>query len=1306
MATNNNGGFSNSFMSKFEKYFDRENERYYDSRSLNDKLNDLMDILQSIEEDKSSNVDKSDLEEIKQELRFAKQNIESAEKSELNIFKERGISSDWIQKLEEYEFERQKLLKDQLTLQKDLDSGKLDANAEKVVRARIKQFDKALKARKQAFDDSVTNNADLSDREKRAIKKVRKEVDANKSEINSIVEKKREAKEFLDVQKRNLEMLRQYDREVDKTTRKYEERLQKYKSIVNDIAIVLKKPLDKWLEIEKASKESAKAIGLNREQTIAYQKAISRTAKELARTYGLSFEQSAKLQDMYNDATDRAAVLSTNQMRNVAAMTTLVGEQTTREVIENMDKLGGGVEMATVAIGKANLKARAMGLNIVKASSAFAKNMSMANKYSFKNGVDGVMRMTMLAQKLKFNLESMGGVLDKFTNISDAIETSANLQMMGGEAAMLFGNPLENLYQGLNDPEALVEKATKMFASRAIFNRQTGEAELKGYNLQWVRNTAQMLGLNADEAVQMAKQSAKIQAIDAEMTNSAKSNKRLRDIIESKAEYDEKAKAHKVTYLDENGEQKSVAVNEIFNDEELLKKLSAQEEPVEDIQAHVRKLAETLTSIDSKIKGAKEAYSIATAEVFENTGAGNLLRNTFQGSGTLPNNIFEGAMDFFTNGSWGTGLNMLMGALGATFVGNLFKGNILKRFARLRVGKPALEQSKEIETLTSKKGSKGGGTRGSGARNGGGARNAARPTLAQQNGWPNNSYQQLNGNYYKVDGNGKATRISQTTYNRAVQGQAQGGVQQGNTQQNTATNRRTTNSTRATRATRATRGISRITSRLGRAAKVGGSIGGVIGALYGIYEGYTGYKEAKAQAQIKKQEIETNTTYTARQKQILKENNEITEQNNKTKAILGASGGFVGGMLGGAAVGSLIGGPVGTIIGGLAGGAIGAISGTKLGKSLVATDNRTDVDVLQEDFETQKFGLDAIAKSLQVDPSGENLKLLAAQATIKMNDVLVSIWNKMNGKQSNGAVEQKGFIDNVADKGITAAIGGVFKNLFASDKDKESKTHYFGSFKGEGDIDGGNGSKSISIPQNSVIGNDIRQEGKNAGIATVNSDEVVMHREKIVNLGNAFNDLANTTNAVSSVNLKNTQNGNITNSSNNQSNAISNANFSTNGYNMHWIRATANAIGLDFEEAVKLAKASTIANETNNDFSNSISTFKGDNSTFVTSNGLTQQYTLAPVNQKPVNANYVSPMYSHPNFAVQPPQFGLDKLDLNINLSGSIDLKSDGMYSGNKLDADKLMKDQPYFMDRLTYIIMENITRKMHGGQRFGQTKM
>ena len=1268
MATNNNGGFSNSFMSKFEKYFDRENERYYDSRSLNEKLNDLMEILQDIEENKDSSIDKSDLEEIKQELRFAKQNIESAEKSEQNIFKERGISSDWIQKLEEYEFERQKLLKDQLTLQKDLDSGKVDADSEEVVRARIKQFDKALKARKKAFDASVTNNADLSAKEKSAIKKVRKEVDANKSEINSIVEKKREAKEFLDVQKRNLEMLRQYEREVDKTARKYEERLQKYKSIVNDIAVVLKKPLDKWLEIEKASKESAKAIGLNREQTIAYQKAISRTAKELARTYGLSFEQSAKLQDMYNNATDRSAILSENEMRNVAAMSTLVGEDTTRTVIENMDKLGGGVEAATVAIGKANLKAKAMGLNIVTASSAFAKNMSMANKYSFKNGVDGVMRMTMLSQKLKFNLESMGGVIDKFTNISDAIETSANLQMMGGEAAMLFGNPLENLYQGLNDPEALIEKATKMFASRAVFNRQTGEAELKSYNLQWVRNTAQMLGMNPDEAAQMARQSAKIQAIDAEMTNSAKGNQRVRDIIESIAKFDVAQQKHYVTYLDESGQRQRVDVSAInANNKELIDQIAAQEEPVEDIQSHVRKLAETLTSIDSKIKGAEEAYSIATAEVVENTGIGDLLRNMFQGKDSIPNKIYESLMNIFTNGSWGTGINMLIGALGTTFIGNLAKGKSLRWFAKKNVDKPALEQSQEIETLTNQKGSRGGGTRGSGTRGGGtngggGARNSARPRLAQRNGWQNNSYQQLNGRYYRIDENGISTRIGKTEYNDAVQGQAQGGQRGGQRGGNTRTS--STAQPRATSRVTAFKRLQRMKfgkalgamSKVGKYAKFAGKVAGPLAAIYGIVEGGVDLYKAYSQGKQKEAEIEANTNLTAQQKSALKDANVANTSNNKTKAVTGGVGAFAGGLAGakiGAIAGGLIGGPIGAAIGGFVGGVGGAIAGSGIGKGLVGSDNRTDTDILQEDFETQKFGMDAIAKSLQVDPSGENLKLLAAQATIKMNDVLVSIWNKMNGKQSNGAVEQKGFIDNVADKGITAAIGGVFKNLFASDKEKESKTHYFGAFKGEGDIDGGNGNKSISIPQNSAIGNDIRQEGKNAGIATVNSDEVVMHREKIVNLGNAFNDLASTTNAISNVNVR--RNGNTV-----------------------------------FD----------------GDYSNSIATFKGDKSTFVTTNGISQQYSLAPVNQKPVEANFVTPMYSQPNFSVQPPQFGPEKLDLNINLTGSIDLKSDGIYSGNKLDADKLMKDQPYFMDRLTYIIMENITRKMHGGQRFGQTKM
>lgn len=242
-------------------------------------------------------------------------------------------------------------------------------------------------------------------------------------------------------------------------------------TFTNTFSNVIGKAWSKWLEMEASAKNTAKAIGYTKEQAVAYQKAISNTAKELANTYGLTFEQTAKLQNSYNDLTNRATILNRENMNNIASISTLVGDDTARTILENMDKLGGSADAATLAFGKAYGNAAKLGLNAVKTSSAFAKNMSMANKFSFKNGVDGISKMTALSMKLKFNIESMGSVIDKFSSIEGSIDTAAKMQMMGGEAAMLFSNPMEAMNMALNDPEALIQRITNTFDKKGNFNK-------------------------------------------------------------------------------------------------------------------------------------------------------------------------------------------------------------------------------------------------------------------------------------------------------------------------------------------------------------------------------------------------------------------------------------------------------------------------------------------------------------------------------------------------------------------------------------------------------------------------------------------------------------------------------------------------------------------------------------------------------------------------------------------------------------------------------------------------------------------
>lgn len=104
----------------------------------------------------------------------------------------------------------------------------------------------------------------------------------------------------------------------------------------------------------------------------------------------------------------------------------------------------------------------------------------MANKVSFRDGIEGISRMTSISERLGFNLRSIEGVASSFDSFSNAIENAAKLQVLGGNAAIYGGNPLELMYESLNNAEALTERAVKMFRGMASFNFETRYVRFEG----------------------------------------------------------------------------------------------------------------------------------------------------------------------------------------------------------------------------------------------------------------------------------------------------------------------------------------------------------------------------------------------------------------------------------------------------------------------------------------------------------------------------------------------------------------------------------------------------------------------------------------------------------------------------------------------------------------------------------------------------------------------------------------------------------------------------------------------------------
>ena len=256
---------------------------------------------------------------------------------------------------------------------------------------------------------------------------------------------------------------------------------------------------------------TSRAIGLGYRDSIAYTQTLITRTQRLSALYGVTADKIAAIQDSLAKVTGKAIMLSNAQAEYATAINKMLGDgvldEYSKAIIRSM---GGSVDAAQkYAIG-AYAKATRVGLSAAEFSNKVAQNLSMANRVSFRGGIDGITKMTALSEKLNFNLQSMEASANVFRDdIQTAIESSAKLQALGGGAAMYGSNPLAMMYESMYDMESYTERITKMVKGMAEFNAATGIAEIKSQNQAFLREYSKILNISYDELASMATNQAK-----------------------------------------------------------------------------------------------------------------------------------------------------------------------------------------------------------------------------------------------------------------------------------------------------------------------------------------------------------------------------------------------------------------------------------------------------------------------------------------------------------------------------------------------------------------------------------------------------------------------------------------------------------------------------------------------------------------------------------------------------------------------------------------------------------------------------
>ena len=309
---------------------------------------------------------------------------------------------------------------------------------------------------------------------------------------------------------------------------------------------------EKMSELQEASYGTMRSVGGNLQEAIAYTRVLTQETARLAMAYGVGLKEIAEVQQTIFANTGRAIIASQTVRESLVAAHKVIGRETVGAFQQQFDAIGGSVQSATEAAIDAYVRASKAGFVAADFAQKVAENIKLANSYSFKDGVAGITRMTAMSEKLSVNLANLLKSAEKYEDIASSIESAAQLQMLGGQAGMLSVNPLEMMYESIYDPEAFAARMEEMFKGSATFDYATGEARVNGGERLMMKARADALGMSLDDAMRIAKNSAKIEAINASIggTGLAGLTEEQQTYIANKAQYNQATRQFEITGAD------------------------------------------------------------------------------------------------------------------------------------------------------------------------------------------------------------------------------------------------------------------------------------------------------------------------------------------------------------------------------------------------------------------------------------------------------------------------------------------------------------------------------------------------------------------------------------------------------------------------------------------------------------------------------------------------------------------------------------------------------------------------------------
>ena len=310
-------------------------------------------------------------------------------------------------------------------------------------------------------------------------------------------------------------------------------------------------------QVQQRSNDLAKNFGYTGTSSVNnFEIGFNKLGRDVFSKWGRSAEQAAALQTSYIESTGRNIQFSGKDYDKLMAVGNLVGDDgLAAELASTMEIFNHNAGDTMNMIEKSMQDVSKYGLNARKYSRDLVKNLQLASRYNFKGGTKGLMDMAKWAQLTRFNMDSLGSMLDKVQGggIEGVITQSAGFQVLGGHAA-INSDPLGMLYDAFADPQAYAKRMQDMTKGFGKFNEKTGETEFNINESMQINQLAKLQGRSAEEVRKEIMDRNKRTRIDKELNPYGDFTEQQKALVGSKAHLDENGEW--VVTMDDNSEKK------------------------------------------------------------------------------------------------------------------------------------------------------------------------------------------------------------------------------------------------------------------------------------------------------------------------------------------------------------------------------------------------------------------------------------------------------------------------------------------------------------------------------------------------------------------------------------------------------------------------------------------------------------------------------------------------------------------------------------------------------------------------------